>query len=207
MTEDTLARAIASASQFIANMKPTDLVSIMTWNGSDVRVVEDFTANSKKLAGDLDYIDGYMTGAIGAANQFDGLRRAVIMLGALRGQKAALVYFNTPQSRQALSMDQLQPAIDAAVKANVAFFPIDVSAPYVIGAGDTVEISEGGEPQLDLTFTIGPDGMISVPLAGDMKAAGLTPAQLQSAIASRLVAHIKTPKVTVKIVSVQKRDK
>lgn len=206
MTEGTLPRAIASASQFIANMKPTDLVSIMTWNGIDVRVMEDFTGNGKKLAGDLDYIDGYMTGAIKATNQFDGLRRAAIMLGSLRGKKA-LVYFNTPQSRQALSIDQLQPAIDAAVKANVAFFPIDVSAPYVIGAGDTVEISEGGEPQFDLTFTIGPDGTISIPLAGDMKAAGLTPAQLQSAIASRLVAHIKTPQVTVRIVSVQKRDK
>jgi len=206
MNEGTLAQALASASRFIAPMKPADLVSIMTWNGSDIRVLEDFTSNRNKLAGDLNYIDGYMTGAIRAANQFDGLRRAAIILGSIPGKKE-LVYFATPQSRQSVTMDQLQPAIDAAVKANVAFFPIDVSAPYEIGVGDTLSMTLADAPRFDRTFTVGPDGMISSPQMGDVKAAGLTIAQLQAALAGRLTAVLKTPRVTVTIVSTQARDK
>ncbi len=42
-----------------------------------------------------------------------------------------------------------------------------------------------------------PDGMISLPLLGDVKAAGLTPLQLQDQLTTELKKYISDPQVTV----------
>jgi VWFA-related protein len=211
MTEDTLARAVASGSQFVeTQMRPTDRAAILTWNGSQVRVLEDFTADRDKLASEMQYISGYMRGAIRARDQLGGLRTATIMLGALP-EKKALVYFTTSESRQAFTQDQLQPVIEAAQRANVAFYPIDVSAPYVIGPGDTLSISvsppQSGRVLVYNKLAVGADGTIDFPAIGAVKAAGLTTVQLQAEIGRLLAARVKTPSVTITVISIQKRGK
>ena len=47
---------------------------------------------------------------------------------------------------------------------------------YVLGAGDTLEIVIFGEPDLSRVVTIKPDGAVSLPLLGEVKAAGKTTA-------------------------------
>jgi polysaccharide export outer membrane protein len=53
-------------------------------------------------------------------------------------------------------------------------------------AGDTILITVWQDPKLDRKVVIGPDGMISFPLAGHIKAGGMTPQALESALKSRL---------------------
>ncbi len=52
--------------------------------------------------------------------------------------------------------------------------------------GDTIAISVYQDPKLDRQVLIGPTGMISFPLAGQVRAGGLTPAALESVLTARL---------------------
>jgi polysaccharide biosynthesis/export protein len=64
--------------------------------------------------------------------------------------------------------------------------------------GDVISISVYQDPKLDRQVIIGPTGMISFPLAGQIRAAGLTPAQLEDVIKARLKDKFtEEPDVTV----------
>ncbi len=68
---------------------------------------------------------------------------------------------------------------------------------YVIGAEDILSINVWKEPEESRQVPVRPDGMISLPLLGDIKAAGLTPLQLQDEITTELKKLISDPEVTV----------
>lgn len=69
---------------------------------------------------------------------------------------------------------------------------------YLLDVGDVIEIAVWRNPELSKTVTIRPDGRISLPLAGEIKAAGTTPGQLSAMITASLgQTYIKDPKVTV----------
>jgi polysaccharide export outer membrane protein len=68
---------------------------------------------------------------------------------------------------------------------------------YRIGAEDVVEISVWKSPDLSATVSVRPDGMISMPLLGDILAQGKTPTELQQTIAERLKAYKQDPNVSV----------
>jgi polysaccharide biosynthesis/export protein len=53
-------------------------------------------------------------------------------------------------------------------------------------AGDKIQISVWQDPKLDRTVIVGPDGMISFPLAGHIKAGGKTPQALEDVLRGRL---------------------
>jgi polysaccharide export outer membrane protein len=70
--------------------------------------------------------------------------------------------------------------------------------------GDTVTISVYQDPKLDRQVVVGPTGMISFPLVGQIKAGGLTPAALESVIKGRLKGKFtEEPDVTVSLVTSQ----
>jgi polysaccharide export outer membrane protein len=69
---------------------------------------------------------------------------------------------------------------------------------YHIGAEDVVEVMVWKNPDLSREVTVLPDGKISLPLIGDLQAAGLTPNQLMEDITAKLEAYYKEPpKVSV----------
>jgi polysaccharide export outer membrane protein len=68
---------------------------------------------------------------------------------------------------------------------------------YVIGAEDVLGINVWKEPEMSRQVPVRPDGMISLPLLGDVKAAGLTPLQLQDQLTTELEKYISDPQVTV----------
>jgi polysaccharide biosynthesis/export protein len=68
---------------------------------------------------------------------------------------------------------------------------------YVIGNDDKLAISVWKEPDLTKSIPVRSDGKISLPLVGDIQAAGQTPLQLEAAISSRLKNYITVPEVTV----------
>jgi polysaccharide biosynthesis/export protein len=63
------------------------------------------------------------------------------------------------------------------------------------------------QPGISGQYSVRPDGIISVPLVGDVKASGLTTEQLEAAIAERLKANeiLNDPSVTVGVFQVRSR--
>jgi polysaccharide export outer membrane protein len=68
---------------------------------------------------------------------------------------------------------------------------------YVIGEGDTLQISVWGNPELSLGVIVRPDGKISIPAVGEIKASGLTPKELTDVLEKEMARVVKTPIVTV----------
>jgi len=69
---------------------------------------------------------------------------------------------------------------------------------FVIGNSDLLSINVWNEPDLkQQSIPVRSDGKISLPLIGDVQAAGLTPLQLQQDIATKLRSYITQPDVTV----------
>jgi polysaccharide biosynthesis/export protein len=68
---------------------------------------------------------------------------------------------------------------------------------FVIGANDVLAINVWKEPDVSRSVPVRSDGKISLPLAGEVQAAGLTPLKLEQDIASKLQSFISEPEVTV----------
>jgi polysaccharide export outer membrane protein len=68
---------------------------------------------------------------------------------------------------------------------------------YVIGAEDVLSIYVWKEPDMSKSVPVRPDGMISLPLIGEVKAAGNTPVQLQGILADSMKKYVSDPQVTV----------
>lgn len=68
---------------------------------------------------------------------------------------------------------------------------------YRIGREDVLEVVVWHEPELTRTVPVRPDGRISLPLAGELEAAGKTPAELQAGLAKLLAPYIHDTSVAV----------
>lgn len=165
-------RALGAAQKFIkTQMTAADLIAIMQYTGSAVQVAQDFTNDRERLlgiiqtmiVGDGEGFDGATSDASssdsGAAfgqddsefnifntdRQLAALQTAAKMLGHLN-EKKALVYFASGLNLNGLdNQAQLHATVNAAIRAGVAFWPIDArglvaSAPL----GDATRGSPGG---------------------------------------------------------------
>lgn len=88
-----------------------------------------------------------------------------------------------------------QPA-PAAQNAAPAASP-EVDSSYVIGPSDVLQVTVWKDATLSGTFPVRPDGMISMVLLGDVKAAGLTPTELAAKLTSDYTKYLQNPIVTV----------
>jgi polysaccharide biosynthesis/export protein len=68
---------------------------------------------------------------------------------------------------------------------------------YVIGESDQITVTVWKETTLSGDLLVRPDGMISMPLLGDVQASGLTPLQLADQISTKLKKYIQDPNVSV----------
>jgi polysaccharide export outer membrane protein len=73
-----------------------------------------------------------------------------------------------------------------------------VSGDYVLRAGDKIRVDVYKEQQSSLdSVQVRPDGRITVPLIGDIDAAGRRPTELRDGIATALKQYLNAPIVTV----------
>src|ERR1051326_6903279 len=86
-----------------------------------------------------------------------------------------------------------------------AVSPQVVGSDYVIGADDILGIDVWKEPELTRPVQVRPDGKISLPLVGEIQAAGLHPLDLQKQIADKLQAYISNPAVSVIVQEVRSK--
>jgi polysaccharide export outer membrane protein len=83
--------------------------------------------------------------------------------------------------------------------------PADAPDRYSIGAQDVLNITVWKETTLSGSFLVRPDGMISMPLLGDLQASALTPTRLAAEIETKLKKYIQDPIVTVEISQIRSK--
>lgn len=91
---------------------------------------------------------------------------------------------------QAFAQQPARPAAPVAPQSGTA-------EEYVIGPEDLLAISVWKNDAMSRVVPVRPDGMISLPLLDDVKAAGLTPMQLRDLVAQKLSEHVQSPAVSV----------
>jgi polysaccharide export outer membrane protein len=78
---------------------------------------------------------------------------------------------------------------------NVA--PAPLGSDYVLAIGDKLRVEVYREPQLSQSVEVRPDGKITLPLVGDVSAAGVTTRKLGESLSERLRDYLTNPVVTV----------
>ena len=73
---------------------------------------------------------------------------------------------------------------------------------YRLGSGDKLRLIIFGEPDLSGEFTISGDGVVSLPLIRDVRAAGLTASQLQANVENAFKeGYLKDPRVSIEVLT------
>lgn len=80
--------------------------------------------------------------------------------------------------------------------------PAQSDADYQLGSGDKIRVTVYGEPSLSGEFYVTGSGMVSLPLVGEVKAAGLGVRQFQDAVQNALSdGYLKEPRVSAEVLS------
>ncbi len=90
---------------------------------------------------------------------------------------------------QAVAQQPSAPAPDAKVS--------PAPSGYVVGAGDVLQIVVRKEPELTRDQIVRPDGRVTIPLLGEIEAAGRTPEEIADEITRGLARFVNAPRVTV----------
>lgn len=77
--------------------------------------------------------------------------------------------------------------------------------PYVLGVSDVVSISVWKNPELGITTPVRPDGIVSVPLVGEIQAAGKAPSVIRAELAQRFSEYVTAPGVSVVVTEIHSR--
>jgi VWFA-related protein len=173
MQPEDQVRALAAAETFVRTQMTTDdLISIMRFNGGSVDILQDFSADRNRLLsilqtlivgegqGSVDSIDDAASADIGAAfgqddsefnifntdRQLSALQTAARMLERMN-EKKAFIYFSSGLRMNGVdNIAQLHATVDEAIRAGVAFWPVDARG-LVAGAplGDATQGSSGNQ--------------------------------------------------------------
>lgn len=74
---------------------------------------------------------------------------------------------------------------------------------YRIGPGDQLQVTVWQHPDLSPAVTVLPDGEISLPLIGEIKASGLTERELAALIKDKTAEYVRSPEVTITVVNAE----
>jgi polysaccharide biosynthesis/export protein len=112
-----------------------------------------------------------------------------VLSGSLLGQVSAIIQADR----------KIQAATVAVLPAQSPTPSGPDSASFVIGNDDVLAINVWKETDLSRSIQVRSDGKISLPLVGEVQAAGRTPLQLEQDIATKLQNYISKPEVTVMV--------
>lgn len=126
---------------------------------------------------------------------------AMLALTLLAIPPAAVAQETPAPSTAPVATGSAAPATAATSKDESTKDSTDVNH-YIIGPEDALQVTVWKEPTLSGTIPVRPDGMISLVLLGDLRAAGLTPMQLSADITERLKKYIQDPVVSVVVLGI-----
>lgn len=73
---------------------------------------------------------------------------------------------------------------------------------YRLGSGDKIRVITFGEESLTGEFSIGGSGMVSLPLIGEVKAAGLSVSEFQGQVEAKLKeGYLQEPRVSIEVLN------
>jgi polysaccharide biosynthesis/export protein len=113
----------------------------------------------------------------------------------MRGMLVTALCILSTSALRAQSMNATAPA-KASLESDYAG-PAPHDESFVIGNDDVLAINVWKEPDISKSIPVRSDGKISLPLVGEVQAAGQTPRKLEVEIADRLKNYISEPEVTV----------
>lgn len=98
--------------------------------------------------------------------------------------------------------DAFKPAVRLSstamtTKQDLALIEETLNPVYRLGAGDAVRIDVFGRPEVSGKHTLGPDGVITLPLAGQFALADLTREEATAVVRQQLEQYFKTPHITL----------
>lgn len=108
-----------------------------------------------------------------------------VFLGACAGQNHKIVSENAVEPIMSETVEQVD---------------------YVLRTGDVLKVEFYYNEKLSRQVVIRPDGKITLPLKGEVTAAGLTPNELKDKITSLFADMLKQPEVTVSVESFNKNN-
>jgi polysaccharide biosynthesis/export protein len=114
---------------------------------------------------------------------------------------SSLIHFIAAACFTGMAFGQAVPPEAAVPQSAPAAQSPAVSANYLIGPGDTVQVFVWRNAELTVTVPVRPDGKISTPLVEDMVAVGKTPSELARDIEKVLSEFIRSPQVNVIVTS------
>lgn len=122
-----------------------------------------------------------------------------VLYGRLRRALTGLVFV-------AMALLGTGTAAQAQVAAAPSNVPVAATAgagyEYRLGSGDKIRLIIFGEPDLSGEFTISGDGVVSLPLIRDVRAAGLTASQLQANVENAFKeGYLKDPRVSIEVLT------
>ncbi len=93
------------------------------------------------------------------------------------------------------------PHAETAVERQAAISPAALPTGYVLGPGDQISLHVLGVEEIsDKPMAVDLNGYLHIPLAGQIRASGLTIQQLESEIEARLKTYVQRPDVSVSII-------
>jgi polysaccharide biosynthesis/export protein len=76
---------------------------------------------------------------------------------------------------------------------------VDFGPDYLVGPGDVLDISVWKDEALTRSVTVLPDGKISFPLIGEVRAGGRTIADLKQEVGQKISAYVPDPTLSVEV--------
>jgi len=100
-----------------------------------------------------------------------------------------------------LALMFVMPWLSVGCAADEITYPVDYAPPaeFLLGPEDVLVVTVWRNQDLSRDVVIRPDGLISMPLIGDIPAAGLSANELAKRIADRLKEFMATPTVSVQV--------
>jgi polysaccharide biosynthesis/export protein len=118
-------------------------------------------------------------------------------VGAFLLIASCLLIGQAPATSSSNRIEQSSEVANAPTQPDSAGGPKAHDDTFIIGNDDVLSISVWKESELSKRVPVRSDGKISLPLMGEVQAAGKTPLQLESEISNKLKNYITAPEVSV----------
>ena len=117
----------------------------------------------------------------------------------------ACLFMNSSLLARAGQAAQPAPEETSTAKGATGASP-SLNGVYTIGPLDRLSINVWKEPELSRLVSVRPDGKISLPLVGDIQAAGLSPTALAAVIEKEMKRFIANPTTAVIVAGMHRQE-
>jgi polysaccharide export outer membrane protein len=124
-------------------------------------------------------------------------KRQLLCLGIISLLFAGCALAQTQVASDSSSRDLVPADVSSASKPGATPTPKPHDGDFIIGNGDVLAISVWKQPDLSRSVPVRSDGKVSLPLVGEIKAAGQTPRTLEEELTTKFKPFLAEPEVTV----------